>query len=278
LSTSLKDGRVASDLSDSDPGRRLAAIDLILSAPSEALSELLSDDTLDALIRCVGAAQKTIQRRAIDALVLASEAGDARIVERLRRALAGDDRRMRWGVAYALGQIGAGAFAMHVADALCEALSDDDGDIRWAAANLIVRLGRDYPEEIRARLIVLGADSDHNARKMALYCIRDLGFAGADLLAVLKHAVHDRDVHVRLAALAVLTRLIDASDSAATLALESLETDTDPGVRRAAAVALGNFHINSPRAASALRNAAADNTDSSLARAARGALERLEKR
>jgi HEAT repeat protein len=274
LSASLKDGRVASGLSDIDPGRRLAAIDLILSAPAEPLS----DEGVARLVSCVGAAQKTVQRRAIDALAMIAKSGDARIVERLRRALVGDDRRMRWGAAYALGQIGAGAFAMHVADALCEALSDEDGDIRWAAANLLVRLGRDYPEEIRARLIVLGADSDHNARKMALYCIRDLGFAGADLLAVLKHAVHDPDVHVRLAALAVLTRLTDASDAAAKLALECLETDSDPGVRRAAAVALGNFHINSPRAASALRNAAADNTDSSLARAARGALERLEKR
>ena len=278
MSAALKDGRVVSDLSDIDPGRRLAAIELILSAPSEALSEPLSDDVLDALIRCVGAAQKTIQRRAIDALAAIAELGDARVVELLRRSLSSDDRRVRWGAAYALGQIGADAFTMHVADALSEALSDDDGDIRWAAANLLVRLGRECPDEIRARLIVLGADSDHNARKMALYCIRDLGFAGADLLAVLQHAVHDPDVHVRLAALAVLTRLTDASDSAATLALECLETDSDPGVRRAAAVALGNFHINSPRAASALRTAAADNTDTSLARAARGALERLEKR
>jgi HEAT repeat protein len=274
LSAALKDGPVASDLRDIDPVRRLGAIELILSAPAERLS----DEVLLALVGCVGAAQKTVQRRAIGALARAAESGDARVVELLRKSVAGDDPRVRWGAAYALGEIGGDAFAMHVADALSEALSDDDGDIRWAAANLIVRLGREYPAEIRARLIVLGADSDHNARKMALYCIRDLGFGGADLLAVLERAVRDPDVHVRLAALAVLTRLTDASDAAAKLALECLETDSDPGVRRAAAVALGNFHINSPRAASALRTAAADNTDASLARAARGALERLEKR
>ncbi len=274
MSAALKDGRVARDLRDIDPARRLAAIELILSAPAGPLS----DDALDALVECVGAAQKTIQRRAIDALAAVAESGDARIVEKLRRVIVGDDRRMRWGAAYALAQIGAGAFAMHVADALSEALSDDDGDIRWAAANLLVRLGREYPDEIRERLIVLGADSDHNARKMALYCIRDLGFGGADLLTVLERAVRDPDIHVRLAALAVLTRLTDASDGASRLALDRLETDSDPGVRRAAAVALGNLHHNSPRAAAALRTAAADNTDTSLARAARGALERLEKR
>ncbi len=270
----MKDGRVADELNDSDPGRRLRAIDLILSAPAEPLS----DNVLDGLLRCVGAPQKTIQRRAIDALAAVAESGDVRIVERLRSSMGGDDRRIRWGAAYALAQIGGAAFTMHLADALCEALSDDDGDIRWAAANLIVRLGRDFPDEIRGRLIALGADSDRNARKMALYCIRDLGIRGAELLAVLQRAVRDPDVHVRLASLAVLTGLTDASDAAAELALRFLESDPDPGVRRAAAVALGNFQNSSPLAAAALRTAAADESDESLSRAARGALERLEKR
>ena len=274
MSAALKAELLPSELSDSDPGRRLGAIDLILSAPAERLS----DEVVDALVGCVGAAQKTVQRRAIDALEAIAKSGDARIVERLRLAIRGDDRRRRWGAAYALGQIGAGAFAMHVADALSEALSDDDGDIRWAAANLIVRLGGEYPEEIRERLLVLGTDSDSNARKMALYCIRDLGMRGADLLAVLERAVRDLDVHVRLAALAVLTRLTDASDTAARLAIECLESDSDAGVRRAAAVALGNLQHSSLLAVEALRAAAGDLSDTSLARAARGALERLEKR
>lgn len=274
MSVALKDGRVANGLGDAEPGRRLGAIESILSAPAEPLS----DDDLDALVRCVGAAQKTVQRRAIDALAAVAEAGDVRVVERLRSSVRGDDRRTRWGAAYALAQLGADAFAMHVADALSEALSDDDGDIRWASANLLVRLGRDFPKEIRERLIAFGASSDRNARKMALYCIRDLGLRGADLLAVGERALGDSDVHVRLAALAVLTGLADASDAAATLALRCLESDSDPGVRRAAAVALGNLHSSSPRIAAALRTIAADESDESLSRAARGALERLEKR
>jgi HEAT repeat protein len=274
LSAIAKDASIGSALREIDPAGRLGAIDMILSAPAEPLS----DDVLDALIGCVGAAQKTVQRRAIDALALVAESGDARVVERLRKTIRGDDRRMRWGSAYALGQIGASAFAMHVADALCEALSDDDGDIRWAAANLIVRLGREFPAEIRERLIALGTDTDRNARKMALYCIRDLGIRGAELIAVIERAVRDPDIHVRLAALAVLTGLVDTSDAATRLALAFLESDTDAGVRRAAAVALGNLHNSSPRAAAALRAAAADESDTSLARAARGALDRLEKR
>jgi len=232
---------------------------------------------VERLISELGDARKSVQRRAIDELAAIAAAGNPLVIERLRDSIASDDRRMRWAAAYALAQIGASAFAMNVADALCEALSDDDGDIRWAAANLIVRLGREYPAEIRERLISLSADSDRNARKMALYCIRDLHIGGAELISVIERAVRDPDVHVRLAALAVLTRLGEASDAAASLALRCLESDSDPGVRRAAAIALGNFQNGSPRAAAALRAAATDESDRSLARAARGALERLEK-
>jgi HEAT repeat protein len=245
-----------------------------LSAPAQPLS----DDVLDSLVRCGGAAQKTVQRRAIDALAAVAESGDARVVARLRETIRSDDRRLRWGSAYALAQIGASAFAMHVADALCEALSDDDGDIRWAAANLLVRLGREYPAEIRERLIALGGDSDRNARKMALYCIRDLELSGPELLAVLALAAHDSDVHVRLAALSVLSRIRDASGQAVRIMLECLKSDPDAGVRRAAASALGNIRSGEADAIAALTSAATDLADESLARAARGALDRLEKR
>ena len=74
-------------------------------------------------------------------------------------------------------QIGAAAFAMDSAEVLCEAMADDDGDIRWAATNLMVRLGHENLAEIGARLLKLAAGSDRNARKMALYCIRDLELA-----------------------------------------------------------------------------------------------------
>jgi len=167
---------------------------------------------------------------------------------------------------------------MDSADALCEAMADDDGDIRWAATNLMVRLGRDNLVEIGARLLQLAANGDRNARKMALYCIRDLEIAGAELLAVVERAVHDPDVRVRLAALSVLSRTRDASGEAVRIMLECLKSDSDAGVRRAAASALGNIRGASADATAALASAAVDPADESLARAARGALDRLEKR
>ena len=236
------------------------------------------DIAVENLIRELGDAHKTVQRRAIDELVALAAAGNPLVAEKLRGSIAKADRRVRWAAAYALGQIGAGAFAMDSADALCEAMSDDDGDIRWAATNLMVQLGRDNLSEIGSRLIELAATGDHNARKMALYCIRDLELSGPELLAVLALAAHDSDVHVRLAALSVLSRIRDASGQAVRIMLECLKSDPDAGVRRAAASALGNIRSGAADAIAALTSAATDLADESLARAARGALDRLEKR
>ncbi len=236
--------------------------------------------TVEDLIRELGDARKAVQRRAIDELVaIAAAAGKTLVTEKLRNSLAGADRRARWAAAYALGQIGADAFAMDSADALCEAMADDDGDIRWAAANLMVQLGRQNENlpEVSLRLLKLAADGDRNARKMALYCIRDLEIADPELLAVVERAVHDSDVHVRLAALAVLSRLREAPEEAARIVLECLKSDPDAGVRRAAASALGNIQSAGADAAAALTSAAADLADESLARAARGAFDRLDK-
>jgi len=241
-------------------------------------SEHSDTNLIENLIRELGDARKSVQRRAIDELVAIAASGEPVVIENLRESITSADRRVRWAAAYALGQIGAGAFAMDSADALCEAMADDDGDIRWAAANLMVRLGRDYLSEIGARLLRLAADGDHNARKMALYCIRDLEIAGPELLAVVEVAVYDSDVHVRLAALSVLARIRDASGQSVRIILECMKSDRDPGVRRAAAAALGNIREAGADAMAALASAAADLTDESLGRAARGALDRIDRK
>ncbi len=241
------------------------------------ISEHSDANTIENLIRELGDMHKSVQRRAIDELVAIAAIGNPLVTEKLRESIASADRRVRWAAAYALGQIGADAFAMDSADVLCEAMGDDDGDIRWAATNLMVRLGRDNLTEISARLLKLAADSDHNARKMALYCIRDLEIGGAELLDVVEGAVHDADLHVRLAALSVLSRLRDASGRTVRIILECMKSDPDAGVRRAAASALGNIQNAGADAAAALASAAADHADESLARAARGALDRIDK-
>jgi len=243
-----------------------------LKAPHNGDSAIVEN-----LIGDLGDMQKSVQRGAIDRLVALAASGNGVVIEKLRNSIASADRRVRWASAYALAQIGADAFAMDSADALIEAMADDDGDIRWAATNLMVRLGRENFDEITNRLYKLASGSDRNARKMALYCIRDLKIAGPDLIRVVENAVHDSDVHVRLAALAVLSRLRDAPE-AGRLMLECLTSDLDAGVRRAAASALGNVDgADADAITAALNLAASDASDESLAKAARGALDRLAK-
>ena len=232
---------------------------------------------IESLIGELGDTQKSVQRRAIDRLAELAASGNPLVAERLRASIASADRRVRWASAYALAQIGAGAFAMDSADAIAEAMADDDGDIRWAATDLMVRLGRENFEDIAARLFKLTAASERSTRRMALYCIRDLEIAGPELFVVVEHTIHDPDVHVRLAALSVLARTRDESGAAARIMLECLKSDLDAGVRRAAASALGNVSRIDADVARALEAAASDTSDESLARAARGALNRLEK-
>jgi HEAT repeat protein len=193
----------------------------------------------------------------------------------IRPGLVSNDRRIRFGTAYALGAI-EGELDFEAAPALCEALGDPDGDVRWAAAELIVRLGRRDSHRLGADLRELLRGGNSAARKMALYCIRDLELRGEDVLAVATASARDADAHVRLAGLALLASSFATDGAAVAAMLERLDADPDPGVRRAAAVALGAAREGLETVITALQRAA-QSADESLARAARNALQRVER-
>jgi HEAT repeat protein len=265
----LADERLAFALEDSSEQARLDAIAQVTRTPAE----YLSDRALAALVECLGAPRKIVQRRAVDALAAAAR-HDPRVVPSLRAALDSDDPRRRWGAAYGLSRIGA-ALDLRAQQALLEALANPDGDIRWAAADLIVRLGADHPEEIRRGLIALEDHTDHNARKMAIYCLRDLKLSDPAVRAMVVRANRSPESGVRLAALSLLAHLPDAGEEGIAIALGCLESDPDPGVRRAAASALGRLGLRSPAAALALERAANQSGDPALSKAARQALARI---
>jgi HEAT repeat protein len=261
---------LAAALSAPDGRRRMAALIRLARQPEVQLSER----TLDALMRCLGAASKREQRHAANAVAGLAQR-EPRVIAAARGALASIDARRRFGAAYALGLIGDGVPDLDAADALLEALGTDDADVRWAAAELIARLHRAHPREIRARLVRLASSGRPLAHRMALYCLRDLGCSGDEIFELISIASRADDPHLRLAALSALGRLGGPGDEAATLALDRLESDSAAGVRRAAAAALGHVGNRSARVLEALNRAAAHASDESLARAARAALERL---
>ncbi len=260
---------LATALNDSDSEARLAAIGEVAEHSHDALRE----PTLEALIRCLGASRKIIQRRAAEALA-ASAPHDARIVEKLRAALPDSDSRMRWGTAYALGLID-DALDLRAMPALVEALASSDGDVRWAAAELVVRLGKTNRDAISNQLIAIARDGNLNARKMALYCLRDVGGPIEDLLSVAEHCCGENHSLLKMAALSLLARLENGSHQAAALAIRLLEHDPDAGVRRCAAVALGHIDDRSPRVVEALAQLAKQEDDIYMKRAAQAALARL---
>ena len=258
-------------LNDADPEVRLAAIGVIAESPHATLTE----PSLDALIQCVGANRKIIQRRAAEALaVVASQ--DRRVVEKLRATLSHSDPRARWGAAYALGLVGLDdALDLRAMPSLIEALSSNDGDVRWAAAELVVRLSKKHRDAVISQLISLARTGNLSARKMALYCLRDVGGPREELLAVAESCCGDHQSLLKMAALSLISRVENPGDRAATLAIRLLEDDPDGGVRRCAAVALGHIGHRSPRVTEALARAANIEDDTYMRRAAQGALTRL---
>jgi HEAT repeat protein len=233
----------------------------------------LSQRELGALAGCLGATSKTLQRRAAETLAAMAHS-DAYVVEIVRRSLYHREPRARWGAAYTLGLIGQG-LDNGALPALLEAFSSVDRDVRWAAAKLVVRLGREDPAAISTALVSLARTGDLSARKMALYCLRDMGASGGRVIEAAERAAAAHDALVRLAALALLSRLGATSERAARTALRLFESDPDRGVRRAGAVALGRIGSRSPRVIEGLKRAALEPGDRSIRRAAADALKRL---
>ena len=262
---------LATALNDVDGEIRLAAIREVVENSDVSLAE----PTMDALIQCLCANRKVIQRRAAEALA-ACVIHNTHIVEKLRAMLSHHDPRARWGAAYALGLFNLeDALDLRAMPSLFEALSSNDGDIRWAAAELVIRLGRKNRDAVSAQLIALAGDGNLNARKMALYCLRDVGGPREELLAVAENACSDHHSLLKMAALSLIPRIDDPGDRAAALAIRLLEDDPDGGVRRCAAVALGHIGNRSPQVTEALTRAMKAEGDVYMKRAAEGALTRL---
>jgi HEAT repeat protein len=232
-----------------------------------------SDEELRLLVECLDGGSKAAVRKAVDKLVAAA-AGDRRVAEILRKALVHERERVRWGAAYALGQI-PNALDLSALSALFAAIASADGDVRWAAAELIVRLGRTHREHVRARILETPEQVADEACKMALYIARDLDFRDPEMLALAALSLRSEVVGVRLAALSLLGRIEAPTDLALQAVIRCLESDPDMGVRRASAIMLGRSAGASAAAAAALARAAQTQTDPSLRRAAARSLTKL---
>src|SRR6185369_11482334 len=88
---------------------------------------------------------------------------------------------------------------------LLDTLGAEDGDLRWAATAILLGLS-DRAATVAGLRGLLDAGNAAQ-RKMALYCLRDLGIRSPDAEAAAIRALADVDQGVRLAAMAALARL-----------------------------------------------------------------------
>ncbi len=225
----------------------------------------------ETMLARLGSRNKAIQRDAVERLADAAADGARRSAAAFRRALSNPNPRVRWVAAYGLARLDDASGA----DVLCEGLSSADPDLRWASARTLARLALSS-EPTQAVLVGLArSGKEPVARRMALHSLRYLGASGEEILSVAEGAARSRAKLVRLAALSLLAELNDCSGRAAGVASAMLESDSDPGVRRAAAAALGKLGNHSAKALEALARTAADRFDRALVRAAGRSLRRL---
>jgi HEAT repeat protein len=248
-------------LASEDPARRNAAL-VELEAGMRALDASL----VSRMIELLADPSKQVRRRAAGTL---ARAADVDGFERsIRSALEDSDPQRRWGAAFALARAGRGDGA--VFRAVLDALTAVDGDVRWSAAEIAIAYARANPCEIDAiRALACGAKPE--ARKMGLYCLRDLNPGATEIFVA---ALEDDSAGVRLAALAGLGRTLEPGPTVLARVIACLRTDADDGVRRAAAATLGRIMGDDANALAALRQAAADAQDKDLARAASSVLRR----
>jgi HEAT repeat protein len=230
----------------------------------------VSPDQIAAHLHDLGAGPKGIQRAAAEALGSAV-AEDPGLRDRLLQELGGSDPRRRWGAAFALscGE----APPAEIVPVLVETLASADGDLRWAAARILVRMIAARGASRDVLIPIIGAASPPQ-RKMALYCLRELGPDPSLGMAPIVNALEDEDRDVRLAALATGASL-GRGDPDVARALARRLADADRGVARAAAAAVGRLGVDVPDVRAAL-DAARRGSDADLSRAATEALSRLD--
>ncbi len=215
-------GAMIGALVDLESGRRGLQISVV-----ERLIDLLTDS------------DKEIRRRAAGALVTAARS--KRYCPVLRDALDDTDPDRRWGACFALNL--AGESSSRIFQVAVDSLAHQDRDVCWAATHVVVQACRN--DSARSGVLLgLVSSGKPEVRKMALYCLRELGSASMSLFA---GALTDEHTAVRLAALAGLFRLSRQSMSSPVDAdviarvRDCLENDSNEGVRRASAAVLGRI-------------------------------------
>ncbi len=190
-----------------------------------------------SLIESLAHSDRAVVRTAIDSLVTAGhERPEVR--DALNRLLPQVPSEKRWPVAYTLGQLSQPSSSC--LDTLMEALGSEDPDIRWATLQLLIRLEKNDKRILPLISELLNSGSP-TQRRMAVYCLRDLGLEDR---SVQLQGLGDTDPLVRVAAVTALSKQSQLSEDVLSVLVRLNANDTDSRVRNAAAFALERLGIS----------------------------------
>lgn len=260
--------QIATDLLSNDIQIRLSA----LSALGEQDHQTpLAPDICRSLLQCLGHNQKNVQRAAAAQLIHFAH-NQPEIFKALTHTLSDPDSRIRWTAAFTLSQLDLpGPSPLPV---LIENLGHQESDLRWAAATALLHLAEQHRQAVVSAMIHLVYADNAVQRRMALYCLRDLGQTGHEAQTAYLISLNDADAMVRLGGLSCLGKLRLTSEPVRETILQLLLNDPDMGVRRSTAVTLGQIGDSNPAVLEALQ-AASRGADTSLRKAAARALVKL---
>jgi HEAT repeat protein len=175
---------------------------------SEACREVVDDPSavllLDALGEALADPERKVSRAASDALVVLS-ARHSEVRDVLRRALRGDEPRARWAAVFVMARLGPPEPGW--LPAIIEGLGSDHTEVRWTAARLLVDLGRLDGQTLPLATGLARSDERPQVRRMAIFCLRELGADDVSVTATLKRAAEDPNPEVRRAAVLSLSAL-----------------------------------------------------------------------
>ena len=231
------------------------------------------EEKIASLIDRLGHLDKKAARQAADTLISLAPK-HPKLAQGLNRALNEAPQETRWPIAYVLAHISSPSTLC--VEVLSETLGSGDPDLRWAACALLARLGKSNPAIVR-KLLDLRAKGAPSQRRMAIYCLRSLELKDAPSLKALLSSLNDPDCLVRLAAVISLRSRPDLSQKGLDLLLDTFLGDSDPRVRYAAALTLGELGAPTGAIRAALKEAS-QSEDAYLKKAATAALGLLEKR
>jgi HEAT repeat protein len=230
-----------------------------------------NETDVGALIADLEHNEKPVIRAAANALISLAETS-VELRDRLHRRMGDPQVKNLWAVAYVLAHLPQPS--RDVTQRLLESLGHHDPDIRWAIGLLLAHLAN-RDEEITRQLLRLCTAGNALQRRMAIYCLRDLGLQDAESTEAFFLALRDPDPLVRIAAAAGLKKKTHldwhAKDTLLTVFLE----DPDNRVRSVAAVTLAQVGEPSERFLQAL-NLAESSENEQIRRAANAALSLLE--